>query len=84
MNKLLAILLLAGPFFALTATADCPQTVLCPQDGEVMHNDGYCQGVGSAHSCEFMHYKRIYGNGQSHVIEHKLWVSCPESPPDAP
>ena len=83
MNKLLAALLFVCGFPVLTARADCPRTVLCPQDGERMHNDGYCQGVGQAHACEFMHYKRIYGNGGSHVIEHKLWVSCPEPGPEA-
>ncbi len=71
--KILALFLLLSS----AAFADCPSSVTCTQDGEMMDNTHNCKPVGNqgAMTCLFSHRHLDHTNNQ--ITVHTMWVSCP-------
>lgn len=69
-------LLIAVALLSSTAFATCPITVVCTQDGEVMHSTGTCHAIDQHNmSCEFTHSHVDRATNKSQT--HNQWVNCP-------
>ncbi len=61
----------------IPALADCPDSAICPKDGDEMHSTFECKGFGETYSCKFSHTKTVYdADGTPRQVTHSMWVSC--------
>ncbi len=58
------------------ASAECPNSVPCPYDGDAMYNTWDCNGVGDTRTCKFSHSKLVTDSNGVHNVVHSEWVSC--------